>query len=72
MFELKSCLCCTVLALSVSPDGSQVAVASLDSQITFWDVRSGVQVRSVDGRRDLAPGRRGTDKITAQTAAFGK
>ena len=62
----------TVLTVSVRPDGAQVAVASLDCQITFFDVRTGIQSGSVEGRRDLAPGRRTSDKITAQTMSFAK
>ena len=62
----------TVLTVSVRPDGAQVAVASLDCQITFFDLRTGIQSGSVEGRRDLAPVRRTSDKITAQTMSFAK
>ncbi|XP_020631360.1 periodic tryptophan protein 2 homolog [Orbicella faveolata] len=61
-----------VLTVSVRPDGAQVAVASLDCQITFFDLRTGIQSGSVEGRRDLAPVRRTSDKITAQTMSFAK
>lgn len=61
-----------VLTVSVRPDGGQVAVATLDGQITFFDVRTGIQVGSVEGRRDLAAGRRTSDKITAKTMATAK
>ena len=61
-----------MLTVCVRPDGGEVAVASLDGQITFFDVRTGVQTGSVEGRRDLIPGRRSLDKITAQTMASSK
>lgn len=61
-----------MLAVSVRPDGAQVAVASLDCQITFFDIRTGIQSGSVEGRMDLAHGRRTSDKITAKTTGFAK
>ncbi|XP_078369162.1 periodic tryptophan protein 2 homolog isoform X4 [Oculina patagonica] len=61
-----------VLAVSVRPDGAQVAVASLDCQVTFFDIRTGVQSGSVEGRKDLAYGRRASDKITAKTMGMAK
>lgn len=71
-FNFGLCFVQTVLTVSVRPDGAQVAVASLDCQITFFDVRTGIQSGSVEGRRDLAPGRRTSDKVTAQTMSFAK
>lgn len=62
----------TVLTVSVRPDGAQVAVASLDCQITFFDLKTGIQCGSVEGRRDLASVRRTSDKITAQSMSFAK
>lgn len=61
-----------VLTVSVRPDGAQVAVASLDCQITFFDLKTGIQSGSVEGRIDLAPVRRTSDKITAQSMSFAK
>ena len=61
-----------MLAVSVRPDGDQVAVASLDCQITFFDIRTGMQSGSVEGHKDLAYGRRTSDKITAKTMGLTK
>lgn len=61
-----------MLTVCVRPDGGEVAVASLDGRVTFFDVRTGAQTGSVEGRRDLIPGRRSLDKITAQTMASSK
>ena len=66
------CFVQTVLTVSVRPDGAQVAVASLDCQITFFDLKTGIQCGLVEGRRDLAPVRRTSDKITAQSMSFAK
>lgn len=61
-----------MLTVCVRPDGGEVAVASLDGQITFFDVRTGMQTASVEGRRDLGMGRRSSDKITAESMAAAK
>ncbi|KAJ9090356.1 U3 snoRNP protein [Entomophthora muscae] len=50
-----------VLALTYRPDGAQVAVASLDGQVTFWDPAEGIQTGSVEGRNDIGGGRLATD-----------
>ncbi|PIK47368.1 putative periodic tryptophan protein 2-like isoform X2 [Apostichopus japonicus] len=60
------------LAVSFRPDGKQLAVASLDFQVTFWDIKSASQVGSIEGRRDLSSGRRDTDFITAKRSATAK
>jgi periodic tryptophan protein 2 len=60
-----------VMALAFRPDGSQLAVASLDAQITFWDMRSSAQEGSIESRSNLEVGRRSTDKVTAQTLSAG-
>jgi len=58
--------------MSIRPDGKQVAISTLDGTLTFWDIQSAVQVKSVDGRRDLGGGRRQADLITAKSSSFGK
>ena len=65
---------CTFSALAVAfrPDGKEVAVATLDFQITFWDVQSAVQTGSIEGKHDLGSGRRDTDMVTAKTSSAAK
>lgn len=60
------------LAVSFRPDGKQVAVSSLDAQITFWDVQSMEPQGSIEGRHDLGYTRKEIDKITAKKSSFGK
>ena len=62
----------TVLAVSFRPDGKQLAVSSLDAQITFWDVQNTQQVGAIEGRHDLGYSRKEIDKITAKKSSFGK
>lgn len=60
------------LAVTFRPDGKQLAVATLDFQVTFWDVKNAVQMGSIEGRRDLGIGRGETDLITAKRTATAK
>ena len=46
------------------PDGLQVAVATLNGQITFFNPVTGQQTGNIDGRGDLAVGRSDTDLVT--------
>lgn len=62
----------SALAVTFRPDGAELAVATLDSQITFWDPENAAQTGSIEGRRDLKTGRKELDKITAKHAAKGK
>ena len=53
-------------AVAFRPDGQEVAAAALNGQITFFDVQTGTQTGSIDGRLDLEVGRADTDLITAK------
>lgn len=48
------------------PNGQEVAVATLDGQISFFEVRTSTQVGSVEGRNDLGSGVTDTDLISAK------
>ncbi|KAK2188503.1 hypothetical protein NP493_130g01036 [Ridgeia piscesae] len=61
-----------VMAVAFRPDGNEVAVATLNTQISFWDVDSATQTASVEGRHDLGYTRKDTDKITAKKSSYGK
>ncbi|XP_029644445.1 periodic tryptophan protein 2 homolog isoform X2 [Octopus sinensis] len=61
-----------VLALAFRPDGGQLAVATLNASITFWDSQSAVQTGSIEGRHDLGYFRKLEDKITAKKSAAGQ
>jgi periodic tryptophan protein 2 len=62
-FDVKS----DVLAVAFRPDGSQLAVSSLDGIISFWDVKGGTQIGSIDGRKDASGGRKEADSRTSKT-----
>jgi periodic tryptophan protein 2 len=58
-----------VLDIAFSPDSRQLAVSTLDGQLTFWSVSEAEQQSGVDGRRDVSGGRKITDRRTAANAA---
>lgn len=58
-----------VLDIAVRPDSAQLAVSTLDGQITFWSVSEGEQISGLDGRRDASGGRKITDRRTAANVA---
>ncbi|KAI0448738.1 periodic tryptophan protein 2 [Xylaria acuta] len=64
-----------VLDVAVRPDSEQLAVSTLDGQLTFWSISEAEQVSGLDGRRDVSGGRKVTDRRTAAnvsgTKSFG-
>lgn len=60
------------LAVTFRPDGQELAVASLNGEITFWDPQTAAQTGAITGRSDLQMGRKETEKITAKQSAKGK
>jgi len=61
-----------VLAIAFRPDGKELAVATLDGQIAFFDVAGGRQTGIIEGRRDISGGRSLYDGRTAQNNAGNK
>lgn len=53
------------LALAFRPDGREIAVSTLDGQITFFDVQEGKQTNMIDGRKDISGGRKQDDRVSA-------
>jgi periodic tryptophan protein 2 len=60
------------LAVAYRPDGREVAVSTLDGQIMFWNVKDGVQTGLIEGRKDIAGGRKTDDRTTAANSSSGK
>ncbi|QSZ32613.1 hypothetical protein DSL72_002192 [Monilinia vaccinii-corymbosi] len=61
-----------VLDVAFRPDSLQLAVSTLDGQLTFWSVSEAEQQSGVDGRRDVSGGRKITDRRTAANASGNK
>ncbi|XP_011298217.1 periodic tryptophan protein 2 homolog [Fopius arisanus] len=60
------------LCVVYKPSGDEVAVATLDGQISFFDCKTSNQTGSIEGRKDLTSGRAETDLITAKKSLKGK
>uniref|UniRef100_A0A3P9I1R8 PWP2 small subunit processome component n=1 Tax=Oryzias latipes TaxID=8090 RepID=A0A3P9I1R8_ORYLA len=60
------------LAVTYRPDGQELAVATLNGEIMFWNPNTATQTGSISGRHDLEVGRKDTDKVTAKQLAKGK
>lgn len=63
----SDCLCVTW-----KPDGSELATSALDGTINFWDPEEGTLLGTIEGKDDIAGGRRSNDVRTAKTSAYGK
>ncbi|OSX68633.1 hypothetical protein BU14_2466s0001, partial [Porphyra umbilicalis] len=59
-----------VLALAYRPDGRELAVATRDGEVTVWDASAASIVGTIDGRRDVAGGRRRAARTVAPTTGF--
>lgn len=60
------------LCVTYKPSGEEIAVATLDGQITFFECKTAKQVGFIEGRNDLGAGRSKTDLITAKKNLQGK
>ncbi|CCG83142.1 U3 snoRNP-associated protein Utp1 [Taphrina deformans PYCC 5710] len=54
-----------IQTVAFRPDGKEICVATLDGQLSFWDVTEAQQTTVIDGRRDISGGRRPDDRMTA-------
>ena len=61
-----------VLDLAVRPDSKQIAVATLDGQLTFWSLSEASQEAGVNGRGDISGGRKLSDRRIAAKMAQSK
>ena len=61
-----------VLAVAFRPDGKELATSTLDGQIMFFNVQEGKQTNTIEGRKDIAGGRKADDRVTAANSTSGK
>ncbi|KAJ2808159.1 U3 snoRNP protein [Coemansia guatemalensis] len=61
-----------VLDVTFRPDGKELSASTLDGQIHFWDVLKAAPTGSIEGRRDIAGGRKVGDRVTAANNSSGK
>lgn len=61
-----------VISISMRPDGEQIAVSTLNGQISFFDIKEGKQVGIIDGKSDIISGRHLEDRFTSKNSARSK
>jgi periodic tryptophan protein 2 len=61
-----------VLVIAFRPDAKELAVATLDGSIAFFDVALGKQTNLIEGRKDISGGRQAGDFRTAANNSSGK
>ncbi|KAJ1863412.1 U3 snoRNP protein [Coemansia sp. RSA 989] len=61
-----------VLAIAYRPDSKELCASTLDGQIHFWDVLKASPTGTIEGRRDIAGGRKANDRQTAENSTSGK
>ncbi|KAJ4468761.1 quinon protein alcohol dehydrogenase-like superfamily [Lentinula aciculospora] len=61
-----------VLSLAWRPDGKELAVSTLDGQITFFDVAQSKQTNVINGRNDISGGRLTDSRTSAANSTAGK
>lgn len=61
-----------VLALAFRPDGKELAITTLDGQVTLYDVDQGRQKGVIEGRKDVSGGRKADDRMSATNNSSGK
>lgn len=58
-----------VLDIAFRPDSLQIAISTLDGNLSFWSVSEAEQQAGLDGRRDVSGGRKIGDRRTAANVA---
>ncbi|RKP12721.1 WD40 repeat-like protein [Piptocephalis cylindrospora] len=61
-----------VLALAIRPDGKELAASTLKGDIILWDIAEAKETGLLDGRKDIAGGRKLEDRVTAENSTSGK
>ncbi|KAF5314620.1 hypothetical protein D9611_007160 [Ephemerocybe angulata] len=60
------------LAMTFRPDGRELAVSTLNGQITFFEIPDGKQTNVIEGRKDVSGGRKADDRVSAANSSSGK
>jgi len=61
-----------VVCVACRPDGKEVCSGTIRGLLSFWDVESGKLKFELDGRRDIAGGRKINDRMAADNNAAGR
>jgi len=58
-----------VVCVAFRPDGQQMCTGTIGGLLSFWNVADGKLLYEIDGRRDIAGGRKLNDRMTANNNA---
>uniref|UniRef100_A0A7S4AGE9 Small-subunit processome Utp12 domain-containing protein n=2 Tax=Pseudo-nitzschia australis TaxID=44445 RepID=A0A7S4AGE9_9STRA len=58
-----------VVCVACRPDGREIVSGTIRGMLSFWDVESGKLKYELDGRRDIAGGRKQNDRMTSDNNA---
>lgn len=58
-----------VVCVATRPDGKEICTGTIGGLLSFWDVESAKLKYEIDGRRDIAGGRKMNDRMTADNNA---
>jgi periodic tryptophan protein 2 len=58
-----------VVCVAIRPDGKEICSGSIGGLLSFWDVENAKLKYEIDGRRDIAGGRKINDRMTADNNA---
>lgn len=61
-----------VLSITMRPDSKEIAVSTLDGNISIWDIEDAKQLHLIDGKKDIIGGRFLEDRFTSKNAARSK
>lgn len=61
-----------VLAIAFRPDGKELATATLDGNIHFWETTTATYLGQIEGRNDISGGRTVNERRTAKNSAASK
>lgn len=58
-----------VVCVAISPSGQQICTGTIGGLLSFWNVESSKLLFEIDGRRDIAGGRKVNDRMTSDNNA---
>lgn len=58
-----------VVCVAIRPDGKEICTGSIGGLLTFWDVADAKMKYEIDGRKDIAGGRKMNDRMTSDNNA---
>jgi periodic tryptophan protein 2 len=61
-----------VVCVAFRPDGKEVCTGTIGGLLHFWDVENAKLKFELDGRRDIAGGRKMNDRMTSDNSAAGR